>query len=80
MRTITRLAIAPSALILTAGLLAGCNDPNEDTPTETVSPEDSMEDEDDSMEEEDSMEDEDDSMEEEEDSIEEEEDAMEDEG
>ena len=59
MRTFTRLAVAPSALILTAGLLVGCNDPNEDTPTETVSPEDSMEEEDDSMEEEeDAMEDE----------------------
>ena len=69
MRTFTRLAAAPSALILTAGLLAGCNDPNEDSgSTETVSPEDSMEDdsmeEDDAMEEEDAME-EDDAMEDE---------------
>jgi hypothetical protein len=76
MRTFTRLAVAPSALILTAGLLAGCNDPNEDSgsTTETVSP-------DDTMEEDDSMEKEDDSMEKEEDeTMEEDDDAMEDEG
>ena len=73
MRTFTRLAVAPSALVLTAGLLAGCNDPNSDSggSTETVSPDDSMEEEDSIEKEEDSMED---------DSMEKEDDAMEDEG
>lgn len=61
MRTVTRIAAVPSALVLTAGLLAGCNDPNEEseTPTESVSPEDTMEEDtmDDDTMEEDTMED-----------------------